>query len=118
MIFLDPELSKMFTSASTSINRKSTFPVIETGTLIKINGIPKLIGADNYQTWETQVEYLLISIDAEKIVLENLQPPSDATAKELLLYQKIVKNALAIHIQTLTPEILAAGSHCLFPHEL
>jgi hypothetical protein len=52
---------------------------------------------------EIQVEYLLISIDTEEIVLENLQPPSDATAEELRLYRKIVKNSLAILIQTLTP---------------
>jgi hypothetical protein len=45
-----------------------------------------LSGADNYQTWEMQVEYLLLSIDAEEIVRENLQPPSDATAKKLRLY--------------------------------
>jgi hypothetical protein len=118
MSFLYPELSKMSASASTSADRKSTLPVIETGTSIKTDGITKLTGANNYQTWEMQVEYLLISIDAEEIVLENLQPPSDATAEELRLYRKIVKNALAILIQTLTPEILAACPCHLSPHEL
>jgi hypothetical protein len=61
---------------------------------------------------------LAFSIDAEEIVLENLQPPPDATAEELRLYQTIVKNALAILIQTLTPEILTACPRHLFPHEL
>jgi hypothetical protein len=104
--------------ASTSAGRQSIFPVIETGTLIRTNGITKLTGADSYQTWEMQVEYLLISIDAEEIVLENFQPPSDTTAEELRLDQIIVKNALGIRIQTLTPEILAACPRCLSPHKL
>jgi hypothetical protein len=86
MSFLYADLSKMLVSAFTSANRKSTFLVIETGTSIKTDGLTKLTGADNYLTWETQVKYLLISIDAEKIVLENLQLPSDATAEELWLY--------------------------------
>jgi hypothetical protein len=108
----------MSASASTSANRQSILPVIETGTSIRTDSITKHTGADNYQTWETQIEYLLISIDAGEIVLENLQPPSDTTAKELRLYQKIVKNALAILIQTLAPKILAACRHRLSPHEL
>jgi hypothetical protein len=52
-----------------------------------------------------QVEYLLISIDAKEIVLENLQSPSDPIAEELRLYQKVIKNTLAILIQILAPEI-------------
>jgi hypothetical protein len=83
MSCLYSELSKISVSASTSADLKSTLPVIETGTSIKTDGITKLIGDDNYQTWEMQVEYLHISIDAEEIVLENLQPPSDATAEKL-----------------------------------
>jgi hypothetical protein len=62
----------MSASASTSTDRKSTLAVIETGISIRTDGITKLRGTDNCQTWETQVEYLLISIDAEEIVLENL----------------------------------------------
>jgi hypothetical protein len=118
MSFLYPELSKISASASTSADHISTLPVIKTGTLIKTDSIIKLTRGDNYQIWETQVEYLIISINAEEIVLENLQPPSDATAQQLRLYQKIVKNALAILIQTLAPEILAACLPHLFPHEL
>jgi hypothetical protein len=98
MSFFCPELSKISTSASTSGDRKSTLPIIETGTSIKTDGMTKLTGANNYQIQETQVKYLLISIDAKEIVLENLQPLSDATAEELRLYQKIVKNTLAILI--------------------
>jgi hypothetical protein len=90
MSFLNPELSKMSASAFASAGRQSIISVIETGTSIRTDGITKLTGADNYQTWETRVEYLLISIDAVEIVLENLQPPSDATAKDLWLYQTIV----------------------------
>jgi hypothetical protein len=62
----------MSASASTSADCKSTLPVIKTGTSIKTDGITKLTGPVNYQTWEMQVEYLLISIDAENIVLEDL----------------------------------------------
>jgi hypothetical protein len=98
MSFLYSEQSKMSVSTSTSAGCQSIFPVIKTGTSIGNDSIIKLTGADNYQTWETQIEDLLISIDAEDIVLENLQPPSDATAKELWLYQNIVNNALAILI--------------------
>jgi hypothetical protein len=111
------ELSKMSASASTSAGRQSIFPVIETRNSIRTDGIPKLTGADNYQTWETQIEYLLIHIDTEEIVTKKLQPPSDATAQELLLYRKILENAFVILIQILTPEILAACPHHLFPHE-
>jgi hypothetical protein len=118
MSFLYPKLLKMPTSASTSASHQSILLVIKTGTSIRTNGITKLTGADNYQTWEMQVAYLLISIDAEEIVLKNLQPQSDATAEELRLYRKIVKNSLTILIQTLTPEILTACPHRLSPHEL
>jgi hypothetical protein len=72
MRFLYPELSKISASASTSTGHQSIRPVIETGTSIRTDGITKLTGANNYQTWDTQVEYMLISIDAEEIVLENL----------------------------------------------
>jgi hypothetical protein len=65
-----------------------------------------------------QVEYLLISIETEEIIVENLQPPSDAAAEELRLYQKIDKNALVKLIQTLTPEILTACLRHLSPHRL
>jgi hypothetical protein len=41
-----------------------------------------------------------------------------STTKELRLYQKIVKNALAILIQTLAPEILTACPDHLSLHEL
>jgi hypothetical protein len=86
MSFLYHELSKMSASASTSADCTFTLLVIETGTSINTNGITKLSGADNYQIWEMQVDYLLMSIDVEEKVLENLQPPSDATAEVLQLY--------------------------------
>jgi hypothetical protein len=72
MTFLYSELSKMSASASTSGGHNLSFPVIETGTSIRTDGITKLTGADNYQIWEMQIEYLLISIDPEEIVLKNL----------------------------------------------
>jgi hypothetical protein len=65
-----------------------------------------------------QVKYLVISIDAEEIVLDNLQLPSDTTAVELWLYQKMVKNALAILIQILALEILTAYPCRLSPQQL
>jgi hypothetical protein len=105
-------------TASTSNDCKSTLPAIETGTSIKADGIRKLTGVDNYQTWETQIEYLLISINADEIVVENFQPPVDATAEELQLYLKIIKSAMAIVIQILTPEIHATCAHHLSPNEL
>jgi hypothetical protein len=118
MTFFYPELSKMAASTSTSTDRKSTFLVIETGTSIQKDSITQLIVADNYQTWETQVEDLVISIDAEEIVLENLEPPSDTTANELRLFRKILKNTLAILIPTLAAKILAACPCRLSPHDL
>jgi hypothetical protein len=72
MNFPYPELSNMSASASTSADCKSPFLVIKTRTSIKTNGITKGIGANNYNTWEIQVEYLFISIDTKDIVLENL----------------------------------------------
>jgi hypothetical protein len=65
-----------------------------------------------------QVDCLHISIDAEEIVLENLQLPSDATAEELRLYQKMIKNGLAIFIHTLALEILTSCPPYLSTHEL
>jgi hypothetical protein len=60
MSFLYPELSKMSASASISVGSQSILLVIETGTSIRTDGITKLTGADYYQTWEMQVEYLLL----------------------------------------------------------
>jgi hypothetical protein len=45
-----------------------------------------------------QVEYCLSIIDAKEIVFKILQPQDDATAEELRLDRKIVKNAFAILI--------------------
>jgi hypothetical protein len=49
MSFLYFELSKMSATASTLADRKSTFLVIKTTTLIKTDSITKLTGANNYQ---------------------------------------------------------------------
>jgi hypothetical protein len=65
-----------------------------------------------------QIEYLLISIDAEEIVLKNPQPLYDAAAEKLRLSQTIIKNTLAILIPTLASEILAACPPYLSSHEL
>jgi hypothetical protein len=77
-----------------------------------------LIGSENYQTWKTQVEYLLISIDVEYIVLEGLTLPADATAKEERIFQKTTKNALTMLVQTLSTDVLASCPHRLTPHEI
>jgi hypothetical protein len=106
MSFPYPE-RMMSTFASTSLDHKSSLPGFKTRTSIRSDTITKLTGADNYQIWETQVEYLHISIDDEEIVLDNLQLLSDATAEELQLYRKIFKNPLAIRIQTLALDRLA-----------
>jgi hypothetical protein len=113
MSFLYPELSKISASASISAGCQSIFLIIEARTSIRHDSITKHIGADISQTWETLVKYLLISIDTEEIVLENNQPLCDTTAEELRIYRKILKNALAIHIQTLALEILAPCPGCL-----
>jgi hypothetical protein len=106
-------------SASTLFgNHKSIFVVIDTGTSIKTDSITKLTRAYNYQICEIQVEYLLISIDYEEIVIENPQLPSDTTPKDLRLYRKIIKNSLAILIQTITPEILVPCPPLFSLHEL
>jgi hypothetical protein len=75
----------MSTSASTSADCKFTVACIEFGTSVKTNSNTKHTGANNYQTWETQVEYLLLSIHAEEIVFEYLQLPSDTTCEKLQL---------------------------------
>jgi hypothetical protein len=62
----------MSASASKSVNRISIIPVIKTGISIKTNSITKLTRTNNYPILEMPVEYLLISIDADEIVLENL----------------------------------------------
>jgi hypothetical protein len=77
-----------------------------------------LTGSENYQTWETQVEYLLISIDAEDIVLEGLTLPDDATAEEERIFRKPTKNALTILVQTLSTDVLASCPRRLTPHEI
>jgi hypothetical protein len=71
----------MSAAVSTSSNHKSTLLVIEKRTSIKTDGMTKLTIADNYQTLEMQVKYLVISINAEEILLENLPPSSDATTE-------------------------------------
>jgi hypothetical protein len=82
----------MSASASTlSSDHKSILPGIETETSIKTDSISKLTGTNNYQTWETYVGYLLISINVEEIVLKNLQLHSNAGVEELQLYWKMLK---------------------------
>jgi hypothetical protein len=77
-----------------------------------------LTGSENYQTWETQVEYLLISIDAEDIVLEGVTLPDDATAEEERIFRKTKKNALTILVQTLSTDVLASCPCRLTPHDI
>jgi hypothetical protein len=62
----------MATFALPCADRQSTLRVVETGIAIKTDSITQLIGANNYQTWEMQFEYLLISNDSEVIVLGNI----------------------------------------------
>jgi hypothetical protein len=68
MSFPYPELWKMSAYASTYASYQASDPLIETGTLIRTDAITKLTRADNYLTWERQVVYLPISIEAEAIV--------------------------------------------------
>jgi hypothetical protein len=109
--------------ASSSSSSKGKMPVewtsslVDTGTSIKTDRVDTLKGCENYQTWETQVSYLLESIDADEIVMENLQLPKDATVEESKIYKKIYNNALAILVQTLSPEILAFCIHLVYPNE-
>jgi hypothetical protein len=77
-----------------------------------------LTGSENYQTWEIPVEYLLISIDAEDIVLDGLTLPGDATAEEERIFQKPTKNALTILVQTLSTDVLASCPCRFTPHEI
>jgi hypothetical protein len=69
-------------SSKSAENKPGRIFLIETGTSVKTDSVTKLTGSENYQTWATQVEYLLISIDAEDIVLEGLTLPDDATVEE------------------------------------
>jgi hypothetical protein len=46
--------------------------IIKIGTSINTNIITKLIGLETYQVSETQIEYLVISMDAKEIILDNL----------------------------------------------
>jgi hypothetical protein len=98
----------MSTSAYTSFsNRKSILLIIETGTSIKTDGITKLTKSQTTIRYRRhRLSICLLGLMLRMIVLENLQQPFNATTKELWLYWKIVKNSLAILIQTLTPEIL------------
>jgi hypothetical protein len=63
-----------------------------------MDSITSLTGANNYQIYEMYFEYLHSIIDAEVIVIENLQLLSHATTKEHWLDQIIIKNPLVIVI--------------------
>jgi hypothetical protein len=91
---------------------------IETGTSVKTDSVTKLTGSENYQTWETQVEYLLISIDAKDIILEGLTLPDNATAEEERIFRKTTKNALTILVQTLSTDVLASCPRHLTPYDI
>jgi hypothetical protein len=102
-------------SAETKPGRIS---LIETSTSGKTDSVTKLTGSENYQTWETQVEYLLISIDAEDIVLEGLTLPDNVTADEERIFRKTTKHALTILVQTLSTDVLTSYPRRLTPHEI
>jgi hypothetical protein len=61
---------------------------------------------------------LLISIDAEDIILEGLTLPDDATAEEEWIIRKTTKNALTIVVHTLSTDVLASCPRRLTPHEI
>jgi hypothetical protein len=105
-------------SSKSAETKPGRISVIETGTSVKTDSVTKLTGSENYQTWEIQVEYLLISIDAEDIVLEGLTLPDDATAEEERIFRKTTKNALTILVQTLSTDVLASCTRRLTPHEI
>jgi hypothetical protein len=110
-------------SSKSAETKPGQISLIETGTSVKTDSVKtdsvtKLTGSENYQTWETQVEYLLISIDAEDIVLEDLTLPDDATAEEERIFRTTTKNALTILVQTLSTDVLASCPHRLTRHEI
>jgi hypothetical protein len=105
-------------SSKLAETKRGRISLIETGTSVKTDSDTKLIGSENYQTWETQVEYLLISIDTEDIVLEGLTLPDDATAEEEWIFRKSTKNSLTILVQTLSTDVLASCPRHLTPHEI
>jgi hypothetical protein len=105
-------------SSKSAETKPSQISLIETGTLVKTDSVTKLTGSENYQTWETQVEYLLISIDAEDIGLEGLTLPDDATTEEERIFWKTTKNALTILVQTLSTDVLASYPRRLTPYEI
>jgi hypothetical protein len=105
-------------SSKSAKTKPGRISLIETGTSLKTDSVTKLTGSKNYQIWETQVEYLLISIDAEDIVLEGLTLPDDATAEEERIFPKTTKNALTILVQTLSTDVLASCPRRLTPHEI
>jgi hypothetical protein len=105
-------------SSKSAETKPGQISLIETSTSVKTDSVTKMTGSENYQTWETQVEYLLISIDAEDIVLEGLTLPDDATAEEERIFRKPTKNALTILVQTLSTDVLAACPRRLTRHEI
>jgi hypothetical protein len=105
-------------SSKSAETKRGHISLIETGTSVKTDLVTKLTGSENYQTWETQVEYLLISNDAKDIVLEGLTLPDDATAEEEWIFRKTTKNALTILVQILSTDVLASCPRRLTPHEI
>jgi hypothetical protein len=105
-------------SSKSAETKPGWISLIETGTSVKTDSVTKLTGSENYQTWEIQVEYLLIPIYAEDIVFEGLTLPDDATAEEERIFRKTTKHALIILVQTLLTDVLTSCPHRPTLHEI
>jgi hypothetical protein len=105
-------------SSKSAETKPRQISLIATGTSVKTDLVTELTGSENYQTWETQIEYLRISIDAEDIVLEGLTLPDDATVEVEWMFWKPTQNALTILVQTLSTDVLACCPGRSTPHEI
>jgi hypothetical protein len=59
-----------------------TLPDVYKPQSVSVSDVTKVTGSDNYETWATDIKYLLYGIDLDEIVVNGVTPAESATAEQ------------------------------------
>src|SRR4028118_1588384 len=85
---------------------------------INTSEVEKLRGSDNYQTWQTAMEYILMAAQVEHVVYEDQTPSEKAPADVAEAFNGANRVATAIIVQSLSGEVLRLLPARLTAHKI
>ena len=96
--------------APTVISNSTSMPMFSS---VKLDNIKPLKGHENYETWSSQVTFVLYAMGARALIIDNNSANLSPDKAETLRYQ-----VLLIFIQLVSSNIMAQISHLMDPHAI